>query len=116
MKLTKLAIAATLLAGCAFNSYADIDTKHINQVIENSMERFDVPGMAVAIVEILSAAIEDGGTSLRDHVQPGGEIGYFATQLAVYGRDGKPCKACKTTIKMIVQSGRSSFYCPRCQG
>ena len=51
MKLTKLAVAGALLTGCAFNSYAAIDTKQIEQVIENSMARFDVPGMAVAVVE-----------------------------------------------------------------
>jgi len=71
--------------------------------------------LAIAIVKTLRAAIEDGGTSLRDHVQPGGEIGYFVQRLAVYGRDGQACQACTTPIKMIVQSGRSSFYCPRCQ-
>ena len=71
--------------------------------------------LATAIVKTLRAAIEDGGTSLRDHVQPGGEIGYFVQRLAVYGRDGQACQACTTPIKMIVQSGRSSFYCPRCQ-
>ena len=72
--------------------------------------------LAAAVVKTLRAAIQDGGTSLRDHVQPGGEIGYFAQRLAVYGRTGQPCKDCKTPIKMIVQSGRSSFYCPSCQG
>ena len=71
--------------------------------------------LATAIVKTLRAAIEDGGTSLRDHVQPGGEIGYFVQRLAVYGRDGQACQACTTPIRMIVQSGRSSFYCPRCQ-
>ena len=71
--------------------------------------------LATAIVKTLRAAIEDGGTSLRDHVQPGGEIGYFVQRLAVYGRDGQACHACTTPIKTIVQSGRSSFYCPRCQ-
>ena len=72
--------------------------------------------LAVAVVKTLRAAIEDGGTSLRDHVQPSGEIGYFVQRLAVYGRAGQPCQACTTPIKMILQSGRSSFYCPRCQG
>ena len=71
--------------------------------------------LATAIVKTLLVAIEDGGTSLRDHVQPGGEIGYFVQRLAVYGRDGQTCQTCTTPIKMIVQSGRSSFYCPRCQ-
>ena len=72
--------------------------------------------LAAAVAKTLRAAIEDGGTSLRDHVQPDGEVGYFVQRLAVYGRDGQPCRDCRTTIKMIVQSGRSSFYCPRCQG
>ena len=51
MKLRKLAVAAALLSSCSFYSYADIDTKKIEKVIETSMARFDVPGMAVAIVE-----------------------------------------------------------------
>jgi formamidopyrimidine-DNA glycosylase len=71
--------------------------------------------LATAIVTTLRAAIEDGGTSLRDHVQPGGEIGYFAQRLAVYGQAGKPCPRCSSLIKTIIQSGRSSFYCSRCQ-
>ena len=71
--------------------------------------------LATAIVTTLRAAIEDGGTSLRDHVQPGGEIGYFVQRLAVYGQAGKPCPRCGSPIKAIIQSGRSSFYCSRCQ-
>jgi formamidopyrimidine-DNA glycosylase len=72
--------------------------------------------LANSVVTVLRAAIEDGGTSLRDHVQPGGEIGYFVQSLAVYGRAGKPCPVCATPIKSLIQSGRSSFYCSRCQG
>ena len=71
--------------------------------------------LATAIVTTLRAAIEDGGTSLRDHVQPDGEIGYFVQRLAVYGQAGKPCPRCSSLIKTIIQSGRSSFYCSRCQ-
>ncbi len=71
--------------------------------------------LAEAVVETLRAAIEDGGTSLRDHIQPGGEIGYFVQRLAVYGRAGQPCQICAAPIKMISQSGRSSFYCSCCQ-
>ena len=59
--------------------------------------------------------VEDGGTSLRDHVQPGGEIGYFVQRLSVYGREGEACHQCGSGIKAITQSGRSSFYCPACQ-
>ena len=71
--------------------------------------------LAAAIRDVLSRAIEDGGTSLRDHVQPGGEIGYFVQRLSVYGRAGEPCHVCGAGIRNIVQSGRSSFYCPGCQ-
>ena len=71
--------------------------------------------LADAIRSVLARAIEDGGTSLRDHVQPGGEIGYFVQRLSVYGRAGQPCRECGTPIRSLVQSGRSSFYCPDCQ-
>ena len=71
--------------------------------------------LAAAIRDVLTRAIKDGGTSLRDHVQPGGEIGYFVQRLSVYGRAGESCHACGTTIRSLVQSGRSSFYCPDCQ-
>ncbi len=71
--------------------------------------------LAAAIREVLQRAIAEGGTSLRDHVQPGGEIGYFAQRLAVYGREGEPCHQCDGPIRAIVQSGRSSFYCSNCQ-
>ena len=71
--------------------------------------------LAQAIRSVLARAIEDGGTSLRDHVQPGGEIGYFVQRLSVYGRAGAPCHQCGTLVRSIVQSGRSSFYCPDCQ-
>ena len=71
--------------------------------------------LVAAIRSVLESAIEDGGTSLRDHVQPGGEIGYFVQRLTVYGRDGQLCGTCGATIRRIIQSGRSSFYCPDCQ-
>ena len=65
--------------------------------------------LATAILTTLRAAIDDGGTSLRDHVQPGGEIGYFAQRLSVYGKTGEGCPKCNALIKTIIQSGRSSF-------
>ena len=74
-----------------------------------------VDRLAAAIIDTLRAAIADGGTSLRDHVQPGGDIGYFVQRLAVYGRAGEPCPACAAPVKSLVQAGRSSFYCSRCQ-
>ena len=71
--------------------------------------------LTAAIRDVLKRAIAEGGTSLRDHVQPGGEIGYFAQKLAVYGREGEACHQCDCRIRAIVQSGRSSFYCSNCQ-
>ena len=71
--------------------------------------------LAESIREVLTRAIAAGGTSLRDHVQPGGELGYFAQELLVYGRDGESCGGCGGQLRHVVQTGRSSFYCPRCQ-
>lgn len=66
-----------------------------------------------AIREVLAAAIEAGGSTLRDHVAPTGEMGYFQHQFQVYGREGEPCPGCDCggAIRRIVQSGRSTFYC-----
>ncbi len=68
-----------------------------------------------AIRSVLRAAILQGGTSLRDYVQPDGQIGYFVQSLCVYGRAGEACAVCGSAIKQIKQSGRSSFYCSSCQ-
>lgn len=67
------------------------------------------------IRDVLSEAIEAGGSSLRDYRQADGELGYFQHAFRVYGREGQPCPACATAIARIVQSGRSSYFCPRCQ-
>ncbi len=67
-----------------------------------------------AIQTVLAEAIAAGGSTLRDFAGPDGELGYFSKQFAVYGREGEPC-ACGGTVKRIVQGGRSTFYCPRCQ-
>ena len=70
-----------------------------------------------AIREVLSEAIEAGGSSLRDYRQADGALGYFQHNFAVYDREEKTCQTpnCKGTVKRIVQSSRSSFYCPTCQ-
>ncbi|WP_317056370.1 bifunctional DNA-formamidopyrimidine glycosylase/DNA-(apurinic or apyrimidinic site) lyase [Roseovarius rhodophyticola] len=69
------------------------------------------------IREVLADAIEAGGSSLRDFRQADGELGYFQHRFDVYGREAEPCNRpdCKGTIRRIVQSGRSSFYCAQCQ-
>lgn len=68
-----------------------------------------------AIRETLHEAIAQGGSSLRDFVDSGGNPGHFQQHLWVYGRAGSPCRACGTAIKQIRQGQRSSFYCPSCQ-
>ena len=70
-----------------------------------------------AIKQVLQEAIEQGGSTLRDHRLTDGTLGYFQHSFAVYGREGKPCRTekCKGTIKRLAQAGRSTFYCPNCQ-
>ncbi|ETX13872.1 5-hydroxymethyluracil DNA glycosylase [Roseivivax halodurans JCM 10272] len=70
-----------------------------------------------AIRETLSDAIAAGGSSLRDYRQADGELGYFQHSFDVYGREGQPCRrdGCDGIVRRLVQSGRSSFYCGRCQ-
>lgn len=69
--------------------------------------------LAAAIREVLAEAIEAGGSTLRDHVAPSGEMGYFQFSFRVYGREGEPCPGCDCgqAVRRIVQSGRSTFYC-----
>ena len=70
-----------------------------------------------AIKAVLNAAIKDGGSSLRDHRLTDGDLGMFQHNFRVYDREGEPCRTpgCSGTVKRIVQSGRSTFYCPVCQ-
>jgi len=70
-----------------------------------------------AIRAVLEDAIASGGSSLRDYARVGGELGDFQHKFQVYGRAGRNClhKGCKATIKRFAQSGRSTFYCPKCQ-
>ena len=76
--------------------------------------------LAQAVRETLQAAIKAGGSSLRDYVQPDGELGYFQHAWKVYGRVGQACEQCPGPpscqgIRQITQSGRSTFYCPKTQ-
>ena len=67
-----------------------------------------------AIHHVLAEAIAAGGSTLRDFAAPDGELGYFPKSFAVYDREGKRC-GCGGTVRRMVQGGRSTFYCPRCQ-
>jgi formamidopyrimidine-DNA glycosylase len=73
--------------------------------------------LVTAIKAVLQDAIKAGGSSLRDHRQTDGELGYFQHHFRVYDREGARCvtPGCKGTVKRIVQTGRSTFYCPTCQ-
>jgi formamidopyrimidine-DNA glycosylase len=68
-----------------------------------------------AIKAVLKEAVKAGGSSLRDHKRVDGELGYFQKSFAVYDREGAPCPRCKSKVKRIVQAGRSTFYCAKCQ-
>ena len=73
--------------------------------------------LAEAIRAVIADAIAAGGSSLKDYVHADGSLGYFQHSFAAYGREGEPCRKadCTGTISRIVQSGRSTFYCPVCQ-
>jgi formamidopyrimidine-DNA glycosylase len=84
-----------------------------------------VARLVKACRDVLSEAVAAGGSSLRDYVQPDGELGYFQHAWRVYGREGEPCGDCAQDgscvragcagVARIVQSARSSFFCPRLQ-
>jgi formamidopyrimidine-DNA glycosylase len=71
--------------------------------------------LAESAVAVLEHAITEGGTTLNDFADGEGRSGYFQVSLAAYGREGLPCPRCTTPIRRLLQSGRSTFYCPHCQ-
>lgn len=68
-----------------------------------------------AIKQVLSSAIRQGGTTLRDFLNAEGSPGYFALHLNVYGRENEPCYNCQSPIKHCIIGQRATYYCPRCQ-
>jgi formamidopyrimidine-DNA glycosylase len=96
--------------------------------LAGSIKRERIAPLVTAIKKVLKDAIAAGGSTLRDHAQATGDPGNFQHHFLVYGREGKPCKnlassseaaghkrSCPGTVKRIVQAGRSTFYCPKCQ-
>jgi formamidopyrimidine-DNA glycosylase len=81
------------------------------------IKQSDAEELTLAIRSVLKAAIESGGTSLQDFRQVAGELGYFKQSLKVYGRSDQECNRseCSGTIRSAKQSGRTSYYCDRCQ-
>ena len=76
-----------------------------------------VERVTAATHDVIVEAIDAGGSSISDFVNVEGDLGYFSHSFQVYGREGEPClsEGCEVTIRRIVQSGRSTFYCPNCQ-
>jgi formamidopyrimidine-DNA glycosylase len=71
--------------------------------------------LIAGIPQVLDAAIEAGGSTLRDYARPDGQLGYFSTQFRVYGREGGKCPYDGGIIRRQVDGGRSTFWCPKCQ-
>ena len=71
--------------------------------------------LAEAVKTVLRAAIAAGGSSLRNYARPDGELGYFSAEWRVYGREGEACPGCGGAIRRRADSGRSTFFCPKCQ-
>ena len=81
-----------------------------------SVSKARLERLVPAIVGVLEQSIGDGGSTLRDFAGPDGQLGYFATRFAVYGREGTAClREDGGTVRRIVQGGRSTWFCPRCQ-
>jgi len=68
-----------------------------------------------ALQQVLRQAIRAGGSSVSDYVNAEGEAGFFQFEHRVYGREGEPCRKCRSAIKRVVIAGRSAHYCPKCQ-
>jgi formamidopyrimidine-DNA glycosylase len=84
--------------------------------LAGSVSKARIAPLVTAIKKVLKDAIAAGGSTLRDHAQATGDPGNFQHHFLVYGREGLPCKLdCPGTVKRIVQAGRSTFYCPKCQ-
>lgn len=80
-----------------------------------AISRKGVERLVPEIKAVLTESIDAGGSTIRDYAQPNGELGYFAANWRVYGREGEPCLTCDSTIRRMVQGGRSTFWCAKCQ-
>ena len=82
-----------------------------------SITTLELERLVPAIKTILTEAVAAGGSTLRDHVRPDGELGYFQHTFAVYGRTGEPCPGCDcgNGVQRLIQGGRSTFFCAKRQ-
>jgi formamidopyrimidine-DNA glycosylase len=79
------------------------------------IKKEEFKALVKSIRAVLRAAIREGGTTLRDYVNPQGTPGYFKQKLFVYERAGESCRVCSATIKQLVQGQRSTYFCSKCQ-
>ena len=79
------------------------------------LTRADLERLRLALVDVLTRAIELGGSSVSDYVDAEGIAGFFQLEHRVYAREGQPCQSCGTPIKKIVVGGRGTHFCPQCQ-
>lgn len=79
------------------------------------LTRAEFDALVQSIKEVLQDAIREGGTTLRDYINPEGMPGYFRQKLFVYERTADPCRVCRTPIRHLVQGQRSTYFCPQCQ-
>ncbi|MBN2412058.1 bifunctional DNA-formamidopyrimidine glycosylase/DNA-(apurinic or apyrimidinic site) lyase [candidate division KSB1 bacterium] len=84
--------------------------------LASDLRQNEFDGLAEAVKQVLSHAIKKGGTTLNDFRNATGEPGFFQTELAVYDRKEQPCLKCGTAIEKVVIGGRSTYFCPVCQG
>lgn len=88
---------------------------YIRKKTAGSLTKAQCGQLVEQIKQVLSNAIQQGGTTLKDFLQPDGRPGYFVQELRVYGNKDKPCPTCGTKIESLVIGQRNSFYCPKCQ-
>ena len=107
----------SLLAGVG-NIYADESLFHAGirpRRRANRVTRAELDRLRLALRQILTHAIQLGGSSVSDYVDADGERGFFQLEHCVYLRTGEPCRRCQTPIRRIVIAGRGTHYCPNCQ-
>ena len=122
LRTKKAAIKQVLLAGKVVvgvgNIYASeaLFMAGISPITSSAaLGKTRVRRLHVAIRQVLTRAVEIGGSTLRDFSSAQGQTGYFQLEAMVYGRAQQPCRCCGNLIEMIRQGQRSTFYCPTCQ-
>jgi formamidopyrimidine-DNA glycosylase len=104
---------------CEILNRAGVSPKRTAATVGGAGPRATLRGerIVAATKQVLEEAIEAGGSTISDFVNVDGDLGYFSHSFRVYGREGEPClrQGCEGVVARIVQSGRSTFFCPRCQ-